>query len=105
MVFMGPYFAVGSFQPDDECVDLPALAGVDLKLVEEGVEEWDHQVDQRHHKGDQEGLCLLEWRPISVVGRVLQQQRKSVSNKDDERTYCVTISKCADSTSLDIGVY
>lgn len=63
---------MGSFQPDDQHVDLPALAGVDLKVVEEGVEEWDHQVDQRHHEGDQEGLCLLEWRPVGDIGRVLQ---------------------------------
>lgn len=65
-------FSVGSFQPDDQCVDLPALAGVDLKLVEEGVEEWDHQVDQRHHEGDQEGLCLLGRRPAGVVSHLLQ---------------------------------
>lgn len=33
-------------EPDYECVDLSPLAGVVLKLVEEGVEEWDNQVHQ-----------------------------------------------------------
>lgn len=66
------FFSVESFLPDDQHVDLPALAGVDLKLVEQGIKEWDYQVEQRHHEGDQEGLCLLERRPVGVIRRLLQ---------------------------------
>lgn len=65
-------FSVESFQPDDQHIDLAALAGVDLKLVEEGIEEWDQQVDQRHYEGDKESLCLLERRPVGVISRLLQ---------------------------------
>ncbi|TNN30657.1 hypothetical protein EYF80_059191 [Liparis tanakae] len=52
-------------------VDLPPLAGVGLELVEEGVEQGDHQVDQRHHEGNQERLGLLEQRAAHGVRRSL----------------------------------
>ena len=53
--------------PDYQGINLFALIGVVLKLVEEGVEERNNQVHQRHHKGNQESLCLLEWRPAGAV--------------------------------------
>lgn len=43
------------------------MAGVNLKLVEERVEERDHQVHQRHHKRNQERFGLLEQSPARIV--------------------------------------
>lgn len=57
--------------PHHEDVDLLALAGVHLKFFEEGVEERDHQVHQRHNEGNQERLSLLERSPAGLICRVL----------------------------------
>lgn len=57
-----------AIEPDYQSIDLAALAGVGLKLVEEGVEERDNQVHQRHHKRNQESLGLLKQRPVGCIG-------------------------------------
>lgn len=75
------------FQPDNQSVDLFALAGINLKFVEEGVEKWNHQVDQRHHEGDQEGFCFLERSPVGFVCCCLHT--KKTKQPTDVR-YCST---------------
>lgn len=59
--------------PHKEGVDLFALAGVNLKVVEEGVEERDHQVHQGHNEGNQECFSLLEWSPARIIRCILRQ--------------------------------
>lgn len=59
--------------PHKEGVDLSALAGVNLKLVEEGVEERDHQVHQRHNEGNQERFSLLKRSPAGIIRSILRQ--------------------------------
>ena len=66
-----------SVPPDDQSVDLPPLAGVQLKLVEERVEEGDHQVDEGHHEGHQQRLGLAGRRPVLRVGRLLHRMTES----------------------------
>lgn len=58
------------FPPDQQGVNLHALVGVTLKLIEEREEERNDQVHQRHHEGNQERLGLIQQRPGSRVQRL-----------------------------------
>lgn len=64
--------------PNEEDVDLFALAGVNLKRVKERVDERDHQVHQRHHERNQEHFGLLKQGPARIICGSLREDERNV---------------------------